>query len=156
MAQPATPTQPKTSNALINKLRDVMANVFVLYYASHRAHWNVTGSDFAQYHALFLEIYEDIYSSIDPFAENIRKLKSKPYDLLGIVEKSTIDDDAIVVSTQGLATDLKKKNATVIVMLKDAFDVATSCREQGIANFIAERIDAHMKIDWQLTASTEG
>ena len=156
MAKLSSLTPAKAPSSLVNCLRDTMANVFVLYYAAHRAHWNVTGSDFAQYHALFLEIYEDVYSSIDPFAENIRKLKGKPYDLLDIVSKASVDDDATVSSTQGLATNLKKKNAAVIVMLKDAFDETSSAREQGIANFIAERIDAHMKIDWQLTASTEG
>lgn len=156
MAKLSTPAQVKASGSLVNTLRDVLANVFVLYHAAHRAHWNVTGSDFAQYHELFGNIYEDIYSSVDPFAENIRKLGGKPYDLLEVVEKSDIDDDATSTSSSSLARDLKKKNAQVIVMLKDAFDVAAGAREQGIANFIADRIDQHEKWDWQLTASTGG
>lgn len=153
MAKLTSPTQMKASSSLVSTLQDVHANVFVLYYAAHRAHWNVTGADFAQYHELFGDIYDDIYSSVDPFAENIRKLKGKPYELLDIVEKSSIDDDASTTSASGLARDLLKKNASLIVMLKDAFDVATSAREQGIANFIADRIDQHEKWAWQLDAS---
>jgi DNA-binding ferritin-like protein len=38
--------------------------------------------------------------------------------------------------------------------LKKAFDIANQANEQGIANFIAERIDMHAKWDWQLKATT--
>lgn len=152
MPKLSTPDQVRASSSLVNTLRDVLANVFVLYHAAHRAHWNVMGSDFPQAHDFFGDIYADIYSSVDPFAENIRKLKGKPYDLLDIVEKSAIDDDSTSTSYTALASDLRKKNAQLITMLKDAFDVAASAREQGIANFIADRIDMHEKWDWQLTA----
>jgi DNA-binding ferritin-like protein len=35
-------------------------------------------------------------------------------------------------------------------MYKQAFHVAEEADEQGVANFIAERIDAHAKWQWQL------
>jgi len=38
--------------------------------------------------------------------------------------------------------------------LRKAFDIANQANEQGIANFIAERIDMHAKWDWQLKATT--
>ena len=45
------------------------------------------------------------------------------------------------------------KNMEYIVILKNAFDVANQENEQGIANFIAERIDKHQKWNWQLKSS---
>jgi hypothetical protein len=36
-----------------------------------------------------------------------------------------------------------------------AFDLAIKENQQGIANFLAERQDMHMKWKWQLTASTK-
>jgi len=37
--------------------------------------------------------------------------------------------------------------------LKDAFEMADAGNEQGLANFIAERIDQHQFWSWQLSAS---
>jgi DNA-binding ferritin-like protein len=41
----------------------------------------------------------------------------------------------------------------LIAKLKQAFNVANGENEQGVANFIAERIDMHQKWSWQLRAS---
>ena len=37
--------------------------------------------------------------------------------------------------------------------LKESFTIATSANEEGAANYIAERIDAHQKWGWKLSAS---
>ena len=50
------------------------ASTFSYYLKAHNFHWNVTGADFFEYHELFGKIYEEVYGSIDAFAENIRKL----------------------------------------------------------------------------------
>ena len=38
-------------------------------------------------------------------------------------------------------------------MLKRTFDISNEIDEQGICNFIAERIDQHQFWEWQLTAT---
>lgn len=50
------------------------ASEFSFYLKAHNFHWNVEGSDFFEYHELFGKIYEEVYSSIDNFAEKIRSL----------------------------------------------------------------------------------
>ena len=55
-------------------LKGLLCNAIVFYFTAHRAHWNVTGPDFAEYHELFGDIYDDVYDAVDPLAENIRKL----------------------------------------------------------------------------------
>ena len=54
-----------------------------------------------------------------------------------------------------MAKDLLKSNEHVVGKLKSVFDTSNSDNEQGIANFIAERIDMHQKWSWQLKASTK-
>jgi len=46
--------------------------------------------------------------------------------------------------------ELYQDNAIILSMYKQAFHVAEEADEQGIANFIAERIDAHGKHAWML------
>jgi starvation-inducible DNA-binding protein len=50
------------------------ATEFSFYLKAHNFHWNVEGPDFKQYHDLFGDIYEEVYESIDLFAEQIRGL----------------------------------------------------------------------------------
>jgi DNA-binding ferritin-like protein len=53
-----------------------------------------------------------------------------------------------------LTNDILIANAVMLNGLRRAFDIANQANEQGIANFIAERIDMHAKWDWQLKATT--
>jgi DNA-binding ferritin-like protein len=54
-----------------------------------------------------------------------------------------------------MAVDLMAANDIIIGKLKECFNTANQADEQGIANFIAERIDMHQKWRWQLKASTK-
>jgi starvation-inducible DNA-binding protein len=134
-------------------LQALMGNIVPLYFASHRAHWNVQGTDFSEYHELFEEIYSDIYSSIDPLAENIRKIGAFPQSLMTMMMNAEVKDDTITTDARELAADLISKNLDVLELLKEVFKACDEMDEQGIANFIAERIDMHEKWNWQLSAS---
>jgi DNA-binding ferritin-like protein len=46
--------------------------------------------------------------------------------------------------------ELYQDNAIILDMYKQAFHVANEADEQGICDFIAGRIDAHAKWQWQL------
>jgi starvation-inducible DNA-binding protein len=150
-------TEMTTSPAQVaDALKGLLSNVIAMYSTAHRAHWNVAGPDFAQYHELFGNIYDDIYSSsVDPLAENIRKLGSFPHSLTYMVETASIKDDSMTTEASELALDMYKKNVVMIAMLKNVFDMANSANEQGIANFVAERIDMHQKWQWQLGSSLQ-
>jgi DNA-binding ferritin-like protein len=54
-----------------------------------------------------------------------------------------------------MAGSLMKANDILLERLNEAFDQATKDKQQGIANFLADRIDMHMKWRWQLKASTK-
>jgi starvation-inducible DNA-binding protein len=123
---------------------------------AHGYHWNVEGSDFSQYHALFSDIYEDAYGSIDPIAENIRKLDDyAPFSLQKFLDLRTLDFKDVQPNPKAMAKSLLTANEAVIKTLKKAFTEAEKADEQGIMNFLADRIDHHQKWSWQLKASTK-
>ena len=140
---------------LNEELTELLADVVSFYFRAHGAHWNVKGADFSEYHKLFLKIYEDVYESIDPIAENLRKLGSiAPFTLGSFLALRTIDDaPATLQDPIALANDLLAANDIVLDELSDAFDCATAYNQQGVANFLAGRIDQHQFWKWQLTAS---
>jgi HK97 family phage prohead protease len=147
-------TTEKTPD-LGEELSELLANVVIFYFRAHGAHWNVKGADFSEYHKLFLKIYEDVYSSIDPIGENIRKLGNiAPFTLMSFLELCEIDDAPQTLQDPiALANDLLMTNDIILDELSDAFDCASNYGQQGIANFLAGRIDQHQFWKWQLTSS---
>lgn len=141
---------------LVDSLKVALADAVTMYFVAHGYHWNVEGQDFSQYHALFAEIYEDVYSSIDPLAENIRKMDEyAPFTLSKFTELRTVEAKEVKPEPQAMAKALLKVNDGVLETLVKAFHAANDADEQGIVNFLAERIDMHEKWRWQLKASTK-
>jgi starvation-inducible DNA-binding protein len=137
-------------------LKSLLGDVVTMYFQAHGYHWNVEGQDFSQYHSLFESVYEDVYGSIDPIAENVRKLNDyAPLTLQRFIDERTIDFKDVEPNPKAMAKELLKTNEALLKQLNDAFAVATKENQQGIANFIAERIDMHQKWSWQLRASTK-
>jgi len=142
--------------SLVKSLKVLVSDVVTFYFMAHGYHWNVEGSDFSQYHALFSDIYEDAYESIDPIAENIRKLDDyAPFSLQKFLDLRTLDFKDVQPNPKAMAKSLLTANEAVIKTLKKAFTEAEKADEQGIMNFLADRIDHHQKWSWQLKASTK-
>jgi starvation-inducible DNA-binding protein len=142
--------------ALVKELQELMGDITVFYFRAHGYHWNVEGEDFSQYHNLFEDIYSDVYGSIDPLAENIRKLgEYAPFKLDTLIKLASLEDSKVPTNPRAMAKDLLEANESLIETLKSVFHTANDDDEQGIANFIAERIDMHQKWAWQLKASTK-
>lgn len=136
-------------------IKQVFVNVFGMYYRAHAFHWNVKGVEFSQFHDFFAEIYEDVYGSVDPLAENIRKMGfDAPIDLHEICAMTQINmQDVTSSNPMDMTASLLEANQVVTTSLNIAFSIATACNEQGVANFVGERIDAHNKWEWQLSTT---
>jgi starvation-inducible DNA-binding protein len=144
-------------NKLISSLLMAFANNFAFYLKSHQFHWAVMGENFPQYHELLEDIYTDAQEAIDDYAEELRRLGVFPKgDLKDIIADSQIADtptDAMITDPQEMFLVLLGNLTTVITTLQDTFDEATSVREYGLQNFLADRISAHRKTQWKLTAT---
>ena len=138
---------------LISALKELLADTVALKFKAHGYHWNVEGDDFPQAHTFFEMIYNDYEDATDEFAENLRRLDTyAPFKLSRLTSLSTVSETDITSDFEDMAMDLLKSNDAVLAKLKDAFDLADAAREQGVANFLAERIDMHGKWHWQLSA----
>lgn len=142
---------------LIDSLKVVLAENFALYLKAQYYHWNVEGSDFYQLHEFFGDLYEEIYSSIDKFAEEIRALNSyTPGSFKRFLELSKITDEERIISANEMLSQLLRDNATYINTLTQAFKQAEIEKEIGLSNFIQDRIDQHKKHAWMLRSFLKG
>jgi starvation-inducible DNA-binding protein len=134
-------------------VQKVLNEMIVLGFVAQRAHWNVTGTDFEEYHALFGAIYEDIFDSVDSVAEEIRKMNVMVENLTNMVMSSSFKDDATVSDPRTLTQDLLSKNMMLNESILAAFNLCSESNEQGTADLLASRDGMHKKWSWQLRSS---
>lgn len=140
---------------LSDTLKTLLATSYGFAIKAQNFHWNVEGPDFPQYHKFFGKIYEEIFeNAIDQTAEYIRTLGSyTPGSFTRLHELCQIEDQLKIPRAELMFAELEQDNQKLLDMLKQAFHIAEESDEQGIANFIAERIDAHAKHGWMLRAT---
>lgn len=141
---------------LAEHLAHLLADTVTLSHITQGYHWNVTGPDFKEMHAFFSEIYGDLDGAVDPLAENIVKLGYEAPYFLGDFEQLTCIKNVERIEdgyAKEMLESLFELNGHLTGCAKNAFNVANGINEQGIANFLAERIDMHQKWNWQLKAT---
>ena len=131
---------------LAEDLKTLLATQNALAIKAQNFHWNVEGPDFAQYHDFFGNFYSEIYSAVDKIAEYIRTLQEySPGSFERYMELSVIQGQTKIPRARLMIEELLNDNNTML----DLFN-------QGIANFVAERLDAHGKHGWMLRSFLKG
>ena len=136
---------------LADNLKVILASTSVFAIKARNFHWNVEGPDFPQYHAFLDDLYTEVYDATDQCAEIIRQLDSyAPGSLARFNELSFIEDQTKIPRAALMMAELLDDNERIITYLKETFHVAEEEDEQGVADFIAGRIDVHGKHRWML------
>jgi len=137
---------------LSDDLKTLLATEYAFVIKAQLFHWNVEGPDFAQLHEFFGEIYQEVYdNSIDRTAEYIRTLDDyTPGSFERCQELSEIQGQTKIPRARLMIEELLADNTRMVELLNRTFESAQQQRQEGIANFIAERIDAHGKHGWML------
>lgn len=133
------------------QLAVILSDTVAYKFAAQGYHWNVKGPNFYQFHEFFGELYEDAEGAIDPTAENIRKLGfDAPYSLGDFLSLATYEPRIVTGDPIEMARVLYEMNCNFVNTLTMAFQTANAMNNQGIADFLAGRLDIHQKFCWQL------
>lgn len=137
---------------LADSLKVALASSYVFQIKVQNFHWNVEGPDFPQYHKFLDDLYSEINeNAIDQTAELCRQLDSyAPGSIARFAELSIIQDQVKIPRAELMMAELYEDNQKILAMWKDMFPIAEQENEQGVADFIASRIDAHGKHGWML------
>ena len=142
---------------LVHAAKIAFSSTFSFYLKAHNFHWNIEGPDFYEYHKLLEQIYEEVYGSIDDFAEKIRSLGSYvPASYTKLNMLTEIEDQTDVLPKNQMVLVLLEDNRKMLKILKFTYDFAEAAGEHGFSNFLAERMDAHRKHGWMLESSLKG
>lgn len=139
---------------LVQPLKIAFADTYAFYVKAQNYHWNVEGPLFPMYHEFFGKIYEEVGGAIDTFAEQIRAQNAyAPGSFSRFLELTRIKDEVLIVSSEDMLSKLFVDNMEVLGSLKIARDVADKLDQNGLVNFLEERLDQHKKHAWMLKAS---
>lgn len=141
---------------LVDTLRKVISESYVLYFKAHTFHWNVEGLDFDQYHNFLGKLYLEVFESIDAYAELIRTMEQyAPTSLGRLVSTSEIIETDNVPDAIEMLKIIKADNDKFLITLVSAYDEAEKASEFGASNYLQGRIQAHEKHAWMLRAITK-
>lgn len=136
---------------LADSLKTLLSNTMVYWIKAANFHWNVEGPNFPQYHEFFGELYGDVYGTIDRIAEHIRTLDSyTPGSMCRFLELADIQEQTKIPRAELMFAELLQDTDLLINCLTQCFEIAASEKQEGIANFLAERLETMNKHRWMM------
>ena len=141
---------------LIEQMKTILGTTFGLYFKAHSYHWNIEGSNFAQYHGFLGDFYTGVFANIDPIAEHIRALDSyAPTSLSRMLELSDIEETETIPTALAMLSNLRNDNDRYIVHLRAGIVAAEAANEPAVGNFLQDILDKHQKDGWMLRSFTK-
>lgn len=134
-------------------LNAVLADSFALYMKTKSFHWHVSGPSFRDYHLLFDEQATQIFASIDPLAERVRKTGGSTLRSIGEVARlQRIEDEHRVdLPAEEMLTILRDDNQSLIGSLQRLKRIADDAGDNGTSGLVDTLTDSTEERVWFLT-----
>lgn len=139
--------------AVTDELVKILADEYVLYTKTRKAHWNIGGADFYDKHKFFEAQFEDLDEVIDRIAERIRSLGQKvPASLKSFVALAQLSEsDSLSNDSKELITELLADHETIIRTLRQKIvPMEEDFNDLGTADFLTGLMQDHEKMAWFL------
>ena len=158
----ATPLQTPT-DLLSSATRDVsgalnllLADMFALYVKTKNFHWHVSGPHFRDYHLMFDEHAEQIFTTTDKLAERVRKTGGTTLRSIGHIARlqRVLDNDADYVSPLDMLAELRDDNKDLAARLREAHGLCDECGDMATSSLLETWIDEAERRVWFLFEST--
>lgn len=143
----------KNLDIISEVLSVILSSEMTLYVKTRKAHWNVSGESFMEFHKVFEKQYKQLEEGIDEVAERIGKLGRKTIGTMHEYLKLSAIKEAPgkYETSKDFLKELLKDHETVIVNLrKDVEDCAEKYKDAGTADFLTGLMKNHETMAWVL------
>lgn len=132
-------------------LSRVLADTYTLYLKTHNYHWNVTGPQFNDLHAMFMVQYTELWNAVDLIAERIRSLGHfAPGSYKAFSDLSSIKEEEGVPPATRMLENLLAGHETVARTCRETFPAAEKSGDQPTMDLLTQRMQVHEKTAWML------
>ena len=149
-----TPTDLSASAVrdITGALNALAADMFALYLKTKNFHWHVSGPNFRDYHLLLDEQGDQIFATIDPIAERVRKVGGTTLRSVGHIGRlqRLLDNDAEYVTPLDMLAELREDNKQIVTSLRQAHNVCDEHDDVATTSLIEIWIDEAERRTWFL------
>ncbi|MEQ8352883.1 MAG: Dps family protein [Leptospiraceae bacterium] len=136
---------------IVEGLKKVLADTYTLYLKTHNYHWNVTGPMFDTLHRMFMDQYNELWTSVDEIAERIRALGHyAPGSYKDFAALTSIKEDSEVPPAKDMLANLVEAQESTIRTLREAFPAAENGNDEATVDLLTQRLHIHEKTAWML------
>lgn len=146
---------PEHLAEVAHSLSRILADEYVLYTKTRKAHWNVEGADFYNKHKFFEEQYNQLDEIIDEVAERIRKLGHyAPATLKQFLALTHLtEDDRGDNDAQSYMKNLLADHESILIHLRENINnYAGPLKDLGSSDYITGLMETHETMAWMLRA----
>jgi len=154
MAALSTP-HPLSADATKNisgALNTVLADVLALWLKTKNFHWHMSGPYFRDYHLLLDEQADQIYATIDPMAERVRKIGGTTIRSIGHASRlqRLADNDADFVTPDDMLAELREDNRRMAASMRETHALCDEYDDVATASLLEGWIDEAERRVWFL------
>ncbi len=153
-----TPTDLKAEGvkSIGTALNVIVADAFALYLKTKNFHWHLSGPNFRDFHKMLDEQGQQIYDSIDPLAERVRKLGGATIKSISHISKlqTLTDNNEDFVSPLDMLKELMADNGKVAEAMRKAHKVCDDNEDVATASLLEVYIDETEQRIWFLFESS--
>lgn len=133
-------------------LRELLADVFVLYLKTKNFHWHMSGRHFRDYHLLLDEQGDQLFAMTDAIAERARKIGGAALRSISDVSRNQRlqDNNEEFVAAESMLEELAADNRRLTEFLRSAHEVCNRFNDVATASFIETWIDETERRVWFL------
>lgn len=148
--------EKKNREMVADALTRILADSFILSLKTRNYHWNVTGPNFAQLHALFETIYGALDAAGDSIAERIRALGHKsPGSYVEFISMSALKEEMSSPDHMDMIHSLVLDVEHLMRRIDEVKDVAMMGKDDATADLMIEQLRSLGKFAWMLRSHLE-
>jgi len=143
-----------SNKPVVEALKNVLADSYLLYLKTQNFHWNVTGPQFRSLHLLFEEQYQDLAAAVDTIAESIRSLGEKApgtfeaYQKISHIKPGNENTDA-----NNMVKELAQDQVVITKTLTNLLEAAQTAEDEVVVDLAVGRLTKHRENKWMLESS---
>lgn len=139
---------------VVDGLRQLLADTYVLYLKTQNFHWNVQGMHFHSLHKMFEGQYEELAEAIDTIAERIRALDAPtPASFTEFLKLTSLKENTKTLTAEAMLAALLYDHESVIAQGENLFNTFQKCGDEVTGDLMLSRLDAHQKTAWMLRST---
>jgi starvation-inducible DNA-binding protein len=144
--------EEKGRGKVVEAVNRLVADAFALYIKTKNYHWHVSGRHFRDYHLLLDEQAGQIFATIDPLAERVRKIGGNTIrSVAHIAQLQRVkDNDEDFVSPKDMLLDLVAENKKMAKSMREAHQIADDAEDVATASLLENFIDETEQRTWFL------